>query len=113
MPAAPSIIPVRNHCVDGGPATMRISLHGYTGNVRVYFPPIATPSDLERAARGFELGDDFDDYRRWADWQFREIGRNQRSKHLWNREFARQRLASIERVLGSQVMLTALDSKSA
>ncbi len=112
VPAAPTIIPVRIHCVDGKPATMRINLNGYPGTVRVYLPPIASPSALKRATRGFEVGDDFEDYTVWADWQRREIGRNQRSRHPWNREFAKQRLANIERVLGAGVMLTAVTSKA-
>lgn len=113
VPAAPTIIPVRIHCIDGRPATMRINLNGYPGNVRVYFPPIASPSALKQATLGFQVGEDFDDYRVWADWQVREIGRNQRSRHPWNREFAKQRLANIERVLGAHVMLTAENSKAA
>ena len=103
VPAAPTIVPVRVHCVDGKPATMRINLNGYPGTLRMYFPPIASPSALKRATRGFEVGDDFEDYRVWADWQLREIGRNQRGRHPWNREFAKQRLANIERVLGADV----------
>jgi hypothetical protein len=94
------------------PATMLISLNGYPGRVRVYLPPIASPSALKKSVRGFEVGDDFDDYRLWADWQVREIGRNQRSKHPWNRQFAKERLANIERVLSAKAMLTASSSKT-
>ena len=37
VPAAPTIVPVRVHCVDGKPATMRINLNGYPGTLRMYF----------------------------------------------------------------------------
>jgi hypothetical protein len=92
--------------VDGTPATLRINLHGYPGKVRVYLPPIASPSVLKRSSRGFRIERDFDQYRVWSEWQVRQIGRNQRGRQPWNRDFAKQRLANIERILAAEAMLT-------
>jgi hypothetical protein len=110
VPAAPTVIPFRVHCVDGKPVTMRLHLNGYPAKVRVYFPPITSASALKKTARGFGIGQDFDEYRLWADWQVREIGRNQRSRQPWNREFAKQRLANIERTVAAELMLTVEDT---
>ncbi len=107
VPTAPTVIPVRFHCVDREPATMRLEIGGYPGRVRVYLPRIGDPRSLRRQARGFEVGEDFDDYRTWAEYQFGLIHRSLRSRQSWNRQWSKDRLENIERVLANEVMLVA------
>jgi hypothetical protein len=79
----------------------------------LYLPPIATAAALKKSARGFEVGQDFEDFRVWADWQVNEIGRNQRSRHPWHRGFVKQRLANIDQVRAAELMLTVASTKVA
>lgn len=109
VPAAPTVIPVRFHCVDGKPATMRLDVGGYPGRVRVYLPRVVDPRQLQRQARGFEVREDFDDYREWAEYQFRAIHRSLRGRQSWNRRWSKNRLENIERVLANEVMLSAAE----
>jgi hypothetical protein len=107
-PEAPLIMPLRLH--NGSPrirlSRLLLQLGRYPGRVRIYAPPLAVDGELRELVEGAEVGDDFDDFARWAERHMEDIERNQSSEHPYDPEWARERLEEVKAALESGVMLT-------
>jgi len=107
------MMPVRFNCTNGKPMTMRLRLNGYGGKVRLYFPKYASASAVKRSSKGFVVAEDFAPAKAWAEPHLQAIFRNFRSKRPFNREFSKQRIENVERMLENDHMLQITNAKEA
>jgi hypothetical protein len=72
----------------------------------VFLPRLELDGGLEAHVRGAKIDAEFEEFRQWAGQHIEMIDRNQRSRYPYHREWSRQRIEDIERVLETDQMLS-------
>lgn len=114
VPTAPRTIAVRinnPHLEKELLTRIVIKLFDYPGRVRVFIPKMQIREGLKKAIRGCEVGEDFKDFKAWAETHTEEVYRNQRGRRPYHGLWSKQRLKDIRSALETEVMLTATNSK--
>ncbi|MDP9343872.1 MAG: hypothetical protein M3Q23_17635 [Actinomycetota bacterium] len=87
--------------------TVQIELLRYRGRVRVYLPHVQMKGEISELVEGAKLGQDFEDFRRWAEEHVKLIESYQRSKHPYDDEWSKQRVEDVHAAIESPLMLVA------
>lgn len=114
VPTAPRVIAVRinnPHLEKELLTRLVINLFDYPGRVRMFIPKMQIRRGLRRAIRGCETGEDFEEFKAWAEAHSKEIYRNLRGRRPYHHLWSKQRLEDVQYALETGVMLTAARSK--
>jgi hypothetical protein len=104
----PVIIPVRIHNANLEKKSLSsfiVNLHGYPGRVRLCIPPMKTDGNLEELIDGLVREQGVDDFRRWAESHIQMITKNQKNKHHYNNQWAKQRIEDVHSIIESGTIL--------
>jgi len=84
-----------------------IDLSRYRGRVRLFVPKLDAEGDIRESAEGLFTGDDFDDFKTWAEQHIAFVRENQQSKHPFNKLWSEQRLNDVAAAFESGFMFVA------
>ena len=111
LPAPPPIVmAVRFHNPSRRRALLTsvlVRLHGYRAKVRLVLPKLRTEGTLKDLIEGGKLSEETDVFLGWANDHIRMIQKNQESRHPYNRDWSKQRIAGVQAAIEAKTMIVS------